>query len=476
MTLNLAFHGGVGTVTGSRFEVEADGAHILVDCGLFQGLKWMRDLNWRRPAFNPREIDAVLLTHAHIDHSGYLPRLVREGFRGTIYCTPPTLELIELLLMDAAKLQEEDADFANRKGFSKHRPAIPLFTADDARSALRRVRTVPFGEALQLGPLSARFHQAGHILGSAFIELRVETDGHSTSLVFSGDVGRAAQPLHPDPEALPACDTLLLESTYGDRSHDQASFSGQLSRAIRETIARGGVVLIPAFAVARAQLVTLLLADMIEAGAVPAVPIDIDSPMAIDVTQIYAHAAGSPLLDPLPPGRSRLFPRSLRFHRTVEESKALNQAQGPRIIISASGMLTGGRVLHHLARLLPDRRNLVVLVGYQAEGTRGRALINGAVTLRIHGRDVPVRSGFIEAHGLSAHADGDELAAWVSTAPRSPQTTFLVHGEAVGATGLAEKLRAKGLHVVIPRLGERFAYESSSGRWRSAGTARPEGG
>jgi metallo-beta-lactamase family protein len=476
VTLSLVFHGGAGTVTGSRFEVEADGTRILVDCGLFQGLKWMRDLNWRRPAFNPREIDAVLLTHAHIDHSGYLPRLVREGFRGTIYCTPPTLELIELLLVDAAKLQEEDADYANRKGFSKHHPAIPLFTVDDARAALRRVRTVPFGSELKLGPMSARFHQAGHILGSAFIELSVDTSRERTSMVFSGDVGRVAQPLHPDPESLPACDTLLLESTYGDRSHDQASFSQQLAKAIREAIARRGVVLIPAFAVARAQIVTLLLEGMIESGAIPAVPIDIDSPMAIDVTQIYAHAAGTSLLDPLPRGRSRLFPRNLRFHRTVEESKALNAAPGPRIIISASGMLTGGRVLHHLARLLPNRRNLVVLVGYQAEGTRGRALIDGAATIRIHGQDVPVRAQFIEAHGLSAHADRDELVEWVASAAAPPKTTFLVHGEASGQAGLAEKLRERRLHVVVPRLGERFAYEPASRRWKSAGMARPEGG
>ena len=476
MSLHLTFHGGAETVTGSRFELEVDGRHYLVDCGLFQGLKALRLLNWRAPEFDVRRIEAVFITHAHIDHTGYLPRLVKEGFRGPIYCTPATRELAEIMLMDAARIQEEDARYANRKGFSKHHPALPLFDERDARAALAHMQPVPFGKQLDVGPLRVRFHQAGHILGSAFIELDVRSSEASTSLVFSGDLGRTDQPLHPDPERLPNTDTLVLESTYGDRAHDRETFARQMASAFRKTIERRGTILIPAFAVARAQLVTLLLRDLIESGQIPAVPIHIDSPMAVDVTDIYQRHAGTSLLDALPGGQQKLFPKGVQFHRTVDESKALSALPGPRIIISASGMMTGGRVLHHLKRLLPDPLNLLLLAGFQAAGTRGRAVLEGAATVRIHGQDIPVRAQVLEAQGLSAHADRGELEKWVQSAEKPPTNLILVHGEPEALKELAREFRSKGFHPIVPRLGERFAFEPRSGRWKSAGSARSEDG
>ncbi|MBA4181125.1 MAG: MBL fold metallo-hydrolase [Anaerolinea sp.] len=469
MPLFLSFHGGAGTVTGSRFELEANGHHFLIDCGLFQGLKPLRELNWQPPRFNARALEAVFLTHAHIDHSGYLPRLVKEGYRGPIYCTEATAELAELLLLDAAKLQEEDADFANRKGFSKHHPALPLFDEEDATRAIRRLRPVPFGKMLDAGPLGVKFRHAGHILGAAFIEFHLETQPGNARIVFSGDLGRVNQPLHVDPDPLPECDTLVLESTYGDRDHNTATFASELGAAFRRTIKRGGTILIPAFAVARAQLITLLLEELREQGEIPDVPVHIDSPMAVDATSIYERHSGTKLLDALPPGRKRLLPRTVQLHRTVQESKELGAMRGSRIIISASGMLTGGRVLHHLERLLPDPKNLIVLSGYQAAGTRGRALQEGALTVRMHGQDIPVRAEVLNAEGLSAHADRKGLIEWVQSAPKPPRSMFLVHGEPEATAALAEDFKRLGMHPLIPRMDERFQFEPTSKRWKSAG-------
>jgi metallo-beta-lactamase family protein len=474
MNRELSFHGGAGTVTGSRFLVTNGETRFLVDCGMFQGLKKLREMNWSRLRFDPGLVDFVLLTHAHIDHAGYLPKLVSRGFRGPISCTAATLDLARLLLLDAAKIQEEDAEFANRMGFSKHRPALPLYTAVEAEQAIALLQPVAYEQWLVPGAgMRSRFRNAGHILGAAAVEVEIENEnengggGDPLRVVFSGDVGRYDVPLHSDPEPLPSCDVLLLESTYGDREHDSSPMEDQMEGALLPTLKGGGTVLIPSFAVGRSQLVTLLLRGLIEKGRIPDVPIHIDSPMAVDATRIYSeHIHDLSLDDSLTDdGRSRLFPRNVQFHRSVEESKKLNRLPGPRIIISASGMLTAGRVLHHLARLLPDPSNLVLLVGYQAAGTRGRAMLDGARTVRVHGADVPVKARFLSISGLSAHADRDELLRWVGTAPKPPGTIFITHGEPKASKALAELLRQKiGSQVIVPELYERFSLERVAAR------------
>ena len=462
--LHLSFHGAAGTVTGSRHLLRADDTRVLVDAGLFQGLKELRELNWKPPSFEPAAIDHVLLTHTHIDHAGYLPRLVRDGYKGVVHCTPATQELAGLLLMDSARLQEEDAAYANKKGFSKHDPALPLYTSADAEAALARLRAVDYDAWLDLGPgVRARYRNAGHLLGSALIEVRAASAGRERTLVFSGDVGGYGMPLHPDPSPPPACDVLVIESTYGDRLHETTPLADQMRGPLQETFARGGVVVIPAFAVGRAQQVTLLLGDMMRSGALPVVPIDIDSPMAVDATRIYGRHLRDHNLDAdlIEGGRSRICPENVRFHRTVEESKQLNDLSGPRVIISASGMLTGGRVLHHLCRLLPDDRTLVMLVGYQASGTRGRDLLEGAKSLRIHGRDVEVRARLLVLHGLSGHADADELIRWVRSGEGKPAAVFVTHGEPPAAAALAQRVEKEiGARTFVPRLGAVFDLDS----------------
>lgn len=462
----LSFHGGAGTVTGSKFLLETSGTRLLIDCGLFQGLKQLRLLNWQPLPFDPGSLDAVLLTHAHIDHSGFLPRLVRQGFRGPIYCTPATRELAEILLMDAARLQEEDAEYANRKGFSKHHPALPLFTQDDAQLAINQLRPRKTGSAFRVGGAGVRFFGAGHILGAAFVRIEAAEAGGRHAIVFSGDLGRFGAPLHLDPEALPTCDTLVLESTYGDQLHSHKSMADQIGPAFRETFSRGGIVLIPAFAVARSQLLMLLLREMMEAGDIPETPIHLDSPMAADVTDIYRRYLRDGELERLERG---FMPRSLRLHRTVDESRQLNDLRGPRIIISASGMLTGGRVLHHLRRLAPENKNLLVLSGYQAAGTRGRALLEGARTLRVHGEDVPVKAGVIQVEGLSAHADAADLVRWLHSGARKPASVFLTHGEAEALQALRTRLQGQRMDVFIPELGQTYAL-AETGRWSPPAT------
>jgi metallo-beta-lactamase family protein len=475
MTLSLTFHGGAETVTGSRFLVESGEQRALVDCGLFQGLKELRLLNWQEPAFDPRGLDAVLLTHAHIDHSGYLPRLARQGFRGPIYCTEATLELAKILLFDAAKLQEEDAAFANKKGFSKHHPALPLFDENDARQALDLMVPVQFDEVVRLREIRVCFRQAGHILGSAFLEMEASAGDRTERMVFSGDLGRVDQALHLDPDPLPECDTLVLESTYGDRLHERKPLADQIAGPFRKVLARGGTILIPAFAVARAQTVTLLLRQMMEDGRLPDVPVHIDSPMAVDVTSIYQRYLGTDELDTLPGGKGGLFPPGTRLHRSVQDSKALNDMKGPRIIVSASGMLTGGRVLHHLQRLLPDKRNMVVLVGYQPVGTRGRALMDGARVVRMHGYDVPANAEVLVVNGFSAHADREGLLDWVASAAAPPRDVFLVHGEPGALQELSGELTKRGLRVTVPKRGERFVAGHRGG-WRLDDGGRPKRG
>jgi metallo-beta-lactamase family protein len=454
MSIQLTFHGAARTVTGSKYRLSAGGGDTLIDAGLFQGLKELRQLNWEDPPFRPADLARVLLTHAHIDHIGYLPRLVRHGFSGPVHCTPATAELAGLLLIDSARLHEEDAAYANRKGFSRHRPALPLYTVEDAKRALDLLRPVDYHEWLPLGDgLRARYQGAGHLLGSASIELRVERRGEELALLFSGDVGRYAAPLHPDPEPRPACDVLIMESTYGDRDHDTTPIAEQLAAPVAEAFERGGTVLVPAFAVGRSQLVTLVLRQLMNEGVLPAAPIHIDSPMAVEATRIYSrHLSQDEVDEPvLADGRRRLFPHDVELAESVADSKRLNDLPGPRVIVSASGMLVGGRVLHHLRRLLPESRNLIVLAGFQAAGTRGRKLLEGSPSLRIHGADVPVRAECMALHGLSGHGDRGELLRWLRTSPRPPQRVFVTHGEPEAAVAFAARLRRElGWSASVP--------------------------
>jgi metallo-beta-lactamase family protein len=463
--MRISFHGGAGTVTGSKHLLEVGGTRILIDCGLFQGLKKLRLRNWQLPGFEPDSVDHLLLTHTHIDHSGYLPKLVREGFSGQVHCTRATADLAEILLTDSAKIQEEEANYANRKGFSKHRPALPLYTAADVEDAIRLFRPVGYESWVDLSAdARGRFLQAGHILGSAIVEVEAAGNGgRPTRFVFSGDVGRYDMPLHPDPVPPPDCDVLVVESTYGDRAHTVEPVDEQIRAPFEIVLERNGVVLIPAFAVGRSQQVTLILRELINAGKLPDVPIHIDSPMAIDATEVYSRYLDEHNLDACvsEDGRSRLFPRNVLFSRSVEESKRLNRMKGPRVIISASGMMTAGRILHHLSQRLPGRKNLLVLVGYQAAGTRGRRILEGQKRVRIHGHEVPVKAERLTVNGLSGHADRDELIRWIQSGNKPPKIVFVTHGEPESSKSLADLIEKEiGARVLIPDLGDGFDLDA----------------
>ncbi|HZI94401.1 MAG TPA: MBL fold metallo-hydrolase [Patescibacteria group bacterium] len=445
----IGFYGGAGTVTGSRHLVTSGDERVLVDCGMYQGLKALRLRNWEPFPFDAASLPFVILTHTHIDHIGMLPRLVKDGFHGAVICTPATQDLAELLLMDAAHLQEEDAEYLNRNGLSKHTPALPLFTRADAEAALKLITTRPYGELTELSPrMTFRFLNAGHLLGSAMVEMKVTENGSTTSILFSGDLGRFGVPLNPDPDPPPPVDFMLLESTYGDRFHCADSLYDQVEQVVKDSLRRRGIVVVPAFAVGRSQQVIYVLNVLMEQGRLPRLPIHLDSPMAVDATRIYRKYPAE--LE----ASTELKSANVVLHRTVEESRALNSFNGPGILISASGMLTGGRVLHHLKRLLPDDRNTVVLAGYQAAGTRGRALLDGARTLRIHGQDVPVRAKVEDFCGFSGHADAREILRWLGTCQRPPRRLFLTHGEPRAAEALAETIRKEqGWNVDVASLG-----------------------
>ena len=450
---DIAFLGAAGTVTGSRYLVTARGSadeRVLVDCGMYQGSHELRERNWEPLPFDVTEVPFVVLTHAHIDHSGMLPRLVRQGFKGAIIATLATFELCRLLLMDSAKLQEEDAAFLNRKGLSKHTPALPLFDARDAERTLERFTTRPYDEWTDLpDKISVRFRNAGHLLGSATVEMRLQETDKTTTVLFSGDLGRYGVPLNPDPDPPPAADYIVMESTYGDRRHPAEDLFDQMQTLVIQAMKRGGILVIPAFAVGRAQQVIYVLNTLMRQQRIPDLPIHLDSPMAVEATRIYAAHPGEQ------EARGELTARNVITHTTVEESKALNSFHGPGILISSSGMLTGGRILHHLKRLLPDARNTVALAGYQAVGTQGRFLQDHAPFLRIHGQEVPVRAAVADLCGFSGHADTDELLRWLDLLPRPPKTIFLTHGEPEAAAALAATLQAKkGLAARIPKLGE----------------------
>jgi metallo-beta-lactamase family protein len=451
---SLTFLGGAGTVTGSRFLVQHGGARVLVDAGLFQGLRELRRRNWQPFPLPPSQLDAVVLTHAHLDHCGYLPRLVKEGFVGPVYATEGTAELAAVVLRDSARIQEEDARFAVEKGTSRHEHPEPLYDSDDAEAAIARLHPVAFRQDHEVAEgVVARLRPAGHILGASTVLLTVG----GRSVLFSGDLGRPQHPLLLAPDPAPEATVAVVESTYGDRAH--ADVTGTLAEPLRRTLERGGVVLVPAFAVDRTEVILMELRRLMAEGKVPAVPVFVDSPMALETLDIYRRALreGSPELRPdVATDPDPFDPGDLREARTVEESVALNDPGRPCIIVSASGMATGGRVVHHLAGLLPDPRNTVVLVGYQAVGTRARDLTEGARQLKIHGRYVPVRADVVDCQEFSVHADADELLAWLATAPAPPSATYVVHGERAASERLAGRVGTElDRMAVCPRPGER---------------------
>lgn len=445
--MRIGFYGAVGTVTGSKFIVESGETRLLVDCGLFQGHKQLRLRNWRPLPFPAESIDAVLLTHAHIDHSGFLPALVRDGFTGPIYCTPPTAALCQLMLPDAAYLLEEDARYANKKKFSKHKPALPLYTQEDAAVALQHLRTVEFGEALSLSDLSATFQPAGHILGASSVQIR----GATGTLLFSGDLGRSDDLLMYPPSPPGEARWIVTESTYGDRSHAEEDPVAEIGKHLARTVEQNGTLLMPSFAVGRTQTLLLCLHEIFERGLAPRVPVAVNSPMATNATDIYRRFDA---YHKLSPDLCTKVCSSAHFARSVEESKALVASPGPRVVISASGMATGGRVLHHLRALAPAPQNTILIPGFQAPGTRGAALAAGAASVRIHGEDVPVRAEVVQLDSLSAHADREDLVEWVAAAP-DPHEIFIVHGEPAASDALRREIRDRiSLEPIVPEYRE----------------------
>ena len=443
--MRLTFLGAAGTVTGSKYLLEHGGRRLLVDCGLFQGLKQLRLRNWDRFPLPADAVDAVVLTHAHIDHSGYLPALARQGFRGPVFATEATRDLAALMLPDSGHLQEEDAEFANRHGFSKHHPALPLYTEEDGRRVLRQFRPRAYGEAFEAIPgVQVRFSPAGHILGAASVHVTWE----GRSLLFSGDLGRDDDLLMHPPEPPPAADDVLLESTYGDRVHEPEDPATLLAQVINRTAARGGIVVVPAFAVGRAQALLHLVARLKEERRIPDLPVFLNSPMAANVTGIYHRHRAEHRLDD---AQCRRMCEAARIVNTVEESRKLNDLRFPAVIVSASGMATGGRVVHHLKAFAPDRRNTILLAGYQAAGTRGAALVAGAKEIKIHGVHVPVRAEVVSLGSLSAHADRDELLRWIGKLPKPPRRVFVTHGEPVAADSLRQAIEERhGWPVTVP--------------------------
>ena len=462
---SITFWGGVGTVTGSKYLVETEKARVLVDCGLFQGLKELRELNWQDPPFDPRSLNAILITHAHIDHTGYLPRLIRHGFHGPIYCSRGTADLLKILLPDAARLQEEDADYRNRHQVTKHSPALPLYTEEDAEAALRLIHpVVNTGDRIEVAPgVIASFRISGHILGSSLVLLELANagaTGQGRRVLFSGDLGHYDQPIIRDPMKPPACDYLLVESTYGDRLHDPENPKIGLARIINDAAKRDAPVLIPAFAVGRTQEIVYLIRELEDEKAIPVLPVIVDSPMAAAATRAYAartEEQDEGYASILGLQRHPLRTHSMTTATSKEESKRLNDSRGARVIISASGMMTGGRVLHHALRMVPDPDTTLVFVGFQAAGTTGQRIQDGEQQVKILGQYIPVRCRIAKIGGFSAHADWKEVLRWLEgMASGTPNRTFLTHGEPLAAAAMAGHIKERfGWQVHVPQYGEK---------------------
>jgi metallo-beta-lactamase family protein len=456
----IQFLGATGTVTGSKYVVEVGGSRVMIDCGLFQGMKELRERNWAPLPITPASIGWVILTHAHIDHTGYLPRLTRDGFTGPVYCTQSTADLLEIMLPDSARIQEEDAEYANRKGFSKHHPALPLYNESDARAALRQIHGVEFDTDFRLSKfLSARFVPAGHILGSSFVEMNITERGREpVKVIFSGDLGRYDEPILNDPSQAVEADYLLVESTYGNRLHERTDPKDRLAEIINATVERQGKVIIPAFAVGRTQLLVYYLRELEDEGRIPVLPVAVDSPMGASATKLYVRHKGEHDLDMQRFERAKrnaLATKNFSLVQGRNGSKALDEQSGPAIIISASGMATGGRVLHHLARFLPDPASTLIFVGFQAAGTRGRRLLNGEAEIKIHGQMIPSRAKIESIGSLSAHADANEIMRWLAGFHRPPKKTFIVHGEPDAAQALRDRIEKEmGWNAVIPTYQE----------------------
>jgi metallo-beta-lactamase family protein len=457
--MRLTFLGATQTVTGSKFLIETKDRRILLDCGLFQGLKELRLRNWEDPPVDPKTVDAIVLTHAHIDHTGYLPRFVAHGFKGPIYGTSATVDLARILLPDAGHLQEEEADYRNKHQLTKHKPALPLYTIKDAMASLELLRPVNYGEMVSLSSsLGFDLLHAGHILGSSFVRFHEGSGETAKTVLFTGDIGRYDQPIIFDPTTIEMADYLILESTYGNRLHtDKNGKSGkdQLRDVVVATAQRGGTVLIPSFAIGRAQELLYMFRELELANEIPVLPLYVDSPMAIDAVDIFRkhfeeHNLAMTELEK--EGGNPLNTQRVHFARTVEDSKAINEHRFPSIIISANGMATGGRILHHLAQRLPDERNSVVFVGFQAVGTRGRSLSEGARQVRIFGEEYPVRAAVHVIDSFSAHGDYSEILRWLSGFKRAPRRTFLVHGEPKAIEAMRDHIISsyKAWQVEIP--------------------------
>jgi metallo-beta-lactamase family protein len=448
-------------VTGSKYLLQWKRFAAMIDCGLFQGPREFRRKNWKKLPFAEHKIGAVILTHAHIDHSGYLPRLCRQGFSGPVYCSRPTRALLRVLLPDAANIQEEEARYANRKGYSKHSPALPLFRLADARAALKMLKPTPYDSWTELHPgIRFRLHRQGHILGACAVELETKVSGGGRKTIFfSGDVGRYGVPILREPAGYPGSDMLLIETTYGNRLHAAGDPRDALGQELRDSFKRGGITLIPAFAVDRTQEVLYMLHEMIVDGDIPEVPIWLDSPMAIEATTLYTRSIGEhdiEMRQHFSEQVNPIFPPSLEVTPTSRDSRKLNSVKGPGIIISASGMATGGRILHHLKHRLDSARNTVLFVGYQAGGTRGRRLIEGETEIKLLGNMVPVKAHIAKVNGLSAHADAGELMVWLSRRQRDPERVVLVHGEPDAQDTFADKLTDNGFRgeILIPEIGD----------------------
>jgi len=451
MKITLQFLGGAGSVTGSKHLLTVHQKKYLIDCGLFQGLKELRTSNWKPLPLDPSTLSGVILTHAHIDHSGYLPLLVKRGFRGKIYTTAATTALCKVLLPDAGYLQEEDARFANKHGFSKHQPALPLFTMEDAEKSLEYFSAVPWEEKQKLSDsVYISFHPAGHILGAAFVQVHI----HGTILTFSGDIGRYNGMTMNPPQPLLRTDYLVLESTYGNRIHPKENPKEELKKIIHQTFQRGGTLLIPSFAVGRAQQILFLLSQLKKEGAINGHPVYVNSPMAMKATEIFCKFTKEQALSE---SQCQEMMKTAHFVSGVEDSKKLNLGTESKIIISASGMATGGRILHHIKTLAPDPKNTILFVGFQAPGTRGEAIIHGTESVKIHGEQIPIRAKIILLDSLSAHADQAELMRWIQKTSKAPRVTFLNHGEQESREGLKKKIKETlGWNVVLPFEGDLY--------------------